>query len=772
MRRFLPILAMLLPGSLLGQHDPASGANIYAQHCASCHGEDGEGNPDECEDPLYGDRSLTSLSKYIHKRMPEDEPELVQDEDARQVANYIYSKFYSPQSRAGTSSTPEKAFARLTNRQFRESVADLIGGFGKSKPPGEGIGLKAQYFQSDGMNKKSHKALERIDRVLSFDFAEAAPVEGISADQFSIAWDGSLIAPATGWYEFRLSTPNGARVYLNGDRQDGDGNSRDDSGAKRQVAFIDSWVSSGTEVREVSARIFLLGGRSYPFRLDYFKYKDARGMVRLDWKPPGAEWAPLAAPFLSPDEAVHVAIVDTTFPPDDASEGYERGTDISKEWHEATTAAAINVANQVLSRLPRISGIRDDDPDRTEKLKKFIGTFAERAFRRPLDAAQTQLYIDRCFLNAASPEQAVKRAVILILKSPRFLYPEVDVKKDDYFIASQLALGVWDSLPDSELLEAAATGKLRSYDEVKLQTQRMVHHPRAKAKLHEFFQRWLKLDAEGDLRKDPREFPDFDANLVADLRRSLELFVDRVVWSEPSDYRELIEADYLLFNDRLAGFYQVPIPKGEGFQPVKFDPAQRSGVITHPYLLARLAHPDVTSPIHRGVFITRNVLGGILKPPPEAIAFENHKFDPDMTVREKVSEMTRSPTCMTCHETINPLGFSLENFDSVGRFRTTEHNKPIDPESDYLTKEGETLRLRGPRDVATYAVTSATARQGFIRQLLQFTLKQNPGVYGSETVAQLDDHFATSGFNIRNLVVEINTHAAMHGVNTVNQASR
>ena len=770
MRR-ISALFLFLTG-LSPAQEAATGDAIYSRHCASCHGDNGEGNPDECEDPLYGDRSLTSLAKYIHKRMPEDEPELVEGEDARKVAEFIYGKFYSAEARAKTMPAPEMAFARLTNRQFRESVADLIGSFGESRAPGEGRGLRAQYFDSDGMNKKARKVTEREDRELSFDFGEGPPVEGAKADQFSIAWDGSLIAPATGWYEFKLSTPNGARVYLNGERQDGDGNHRDDSGAKRQVALIDSWVSSGAEVRESIARVFLLGGRGYPFRLDYFKYQDARGMVKLEWKQPHGEWAVLAAPYLSPAGAVHVAIVDTGFPADDASEGYERGTGISKAWHEATTAAAIDAANQVVGRLAALSGTNAGAPDRIERLKAFLTTFAGRAFRRPLDEEQRQLYVDRHFAGDLAPEQAVKRAVILILKSPRFLYPELGEKKDDFTVAARLALGLWDSLPDQALSDAAKTGQLRTPEQVKAHAVRMAGDPRAKAKLNEFFQRWLKLDVEGDLRKDPEEFPDFDAALVADLRRSLELFVERVVWSERSDYRELIEADYLLFNERLAKFYGVPMPEGGGFQPVKFDPAERAGVLTHPYLLARLSHPDVTSPIHRGVFITRNVLGGILKPPPEAIAFENHKFDPKMTVREKVAEMTRGANCMTCHETINPLGFSLENFDPVGRFRTSEGEKPIDPASDYLTIEGEVLRLNGPRDVANHAVTSAAARQGFIRQLLQFSLKQNPAVYGATTVPQLDQAFTASGFKVRDLLVEINARAAVQGVPGPDQASR
>jgi hypothetical protein len=764
-------LILLLTGFLPAQDAPLSGEAIYAKHCASCHGKNGEGDPDEVDEPLQGERNLVSLARYIDRKMPEDDPDILNADESKRVAEYIHGAFYSAEARAKHSPPPKAAFARLTNRQFRESVADLLGSFGKPTAPGEGKGLKAQYFDSDGMNKKARKALEREDRELAFDFGEDPPAEGMKSDQYSIAWDGSLLAPATGWYEFKLVTPNGARLYLNGDQQEGDGNFRDDSGAKRQPAFIDAWVSSGAEVRETRSRVFLLGGRAYPLRLDYFKYLDKRGMLRVEWKPPRGEWEVLAAPYLSPARAARVAVVSTDFPADDASEGYERGTGVSKDWHEATTKAAIEVSNQVLSRLSRSSGVKPDDPDRSNKLKGFISTFAGRAFRHPLSEENRRVYVEKPF-EGVSPEQGVKRAVILILKSPRFLYPELGGETDGFTVASRLALGAWDSLPDQALLEAAKAGQLHTPEQVKAQARRMIADPRAKAKANEFFQRWLKLDADGDLRKDPKDFPGFDAALVADLRRSLEWFVERVVWSEKSDYRELILADYLLFNERLAKFYGTPVPENGGFQPVKCDPAQRAGVMTHPYLLAKLAHPDTTSPIHRGVFATRNLLGGVLKPPPEAIAFENHKFDPKMTMREKVSEMTRNKACMTCHETINPLGFTLENFDAVGRYRTTEGERKIDPEADYQTLEGETLRLKGPRDLANHAAESASARRGFIRQLFQYALKQNPAVYGHNTVSRLDAAFTASNQNVRELLVEINALAAMRGLPGPDQASR
>jgi len=748
------------------------GAALYARHCVECHGATGEGVAGKADDALAGDRTLESLAGYIDRNMPEDNADILDAEESRRVAEYIFDAFYSADARARLN-PPAWAPARLTNRQFRESVADLFGSFEDPLPPGPPTGLNAVYHQSDGMNKKSRLFATREDRRLEFDFGEGAPVLGCSEQQYSIAWQGSLLAQHTGWHEFRLTTPNGARLYFNGDFRPGDGNRRDDSAAQRIPALIDAWVSSGDTERVETVRVFLLGGRSYPIRLDYFKYMDRRGAVRLEWKQPDGVWEVLGTPYLSPAPARHVTVVSTDFPADDASEGYERGTAVSKGWHDASTRAALDVANQALARLPRLSGADEDAPDRVEKWKAFLATLAERAFRRPLTDDDRAFFIDRCFADDLAPELAVKRSILLILKSPRFLYPDLGRPSDDYAVATRLALDAWDSLPDAALWDAARAGELRTPDQIRAHARRLLDHPRAKAKLHEFFRHWLAMEKGRDLRKDAEAYPGFDQHVLADLQRSLENFLDRVVWSEASDYRELLTADYLLLNERLARFYgsEAPTPSDE-FVPVRFETSERAGVLTHPFLLSSHSYFNATSPIHRGVFLTRQILGRPLKPPPQAIVFEESHFDPTLTMREKVTDITSKESCMACHVTINPLGFSLENFDAVGRFRTIDNEKPVDSESTFETAEGETITLRGPRDVAHHAATAASARRGFIRQLFQSLVKQPPAAYGPDTLDALDASFQASGHHIRQLAADITALAAFGPADPTHQASR
>ncbi len=468
---------------------------------------------------------------------------------------------------------------------------------------------------------------------------------------------------------------------------------------------------------------------------------------------------------LWPDRLRETMVVSTAFPADDRSVGYERGTGVSKEWDQSTTEAAIDVAEYVDDHLEELSGVKMSTPDRVEKLKFFARRFAETAFRRPLSDEDYQRFIERPFAAAKSPDLALKHVVLFSLKSPRFLYPELPDAEppDGYDVAARLALDLWDSVPDQILMQAAAQGKLHTRQEVLAQANRMLTDPRTKAKLRGFFHHWLELERAEAVSKDPKSFPEFDAVVLSDLRKSLELFLDQVVWSEKSDYRELLQANYLMLNDRLGKLYGKEVT-GDGFQRVEFDPKQRAGVVTHPYLLAAFASSKQTSPIHRGVFLTRTIVGMTLKNPPNAVAFEDAKFDAHLTMREKITELTKNRTCMSCHGTINPLGFSLENYDAIGRWRTKENDKPINPVADFSTDDGETIRLTGARDLGKFAADSAGGHRAFIHHLFQHTAKQAVGVYGPDTLEALRQSFVNSGFNIRKLLVEIATVAATRGL--------
>lgn len=265
--------------------------------------------------------------------------------------------------------------------------------------------------------------------------------------------------------------------------------------------------------------------------------------------------------------------------------------------------------------------------------------------------------------------------------------------------------------------------------------------------------------------KDPETFPGFDEALLADLKTSLELFVDDVVWGESSDYRQLILSPELYLNDRLANFYGVEVPQDGRFHKVVLDDGRRAGIVTHPLLLSALSYHNNTSPIHRGVFATRKLLGRGLKPPPEATEFNDSRFDPHLTMREKVIEITQPASCMSCHTIINPLGFSLENFDAVGRFRLEDSSgRPIDPVDEYPTPDGQTVPLAGARDLAELAAESEDAHRGFVGQLFQYLAKQPPEAYGRQVLGDLTENFRESECQIRELMIQIAKTTALEGL--------
>ncbi|RME94103.1 MAG: DUF1592 domain-containing protein [Verrucomicrobia bacterium] len=722
------------------------GRVIYQERCVRCHGPQGEGVPDKCKEPLRGDERLSRLARIIHKTMPDDDPSLCVDADAEAVARYIYGEFYAPDSRLRRQEGRVE-LTHLTVNQFLHSVADLVGGFrGEIREP-TGRGLAGEYFASRNFRGDA-RAFRRVDAVLDFDWGEATPdPEKITTNEFSMRWRGSVRAPETGDYTFIVTSANGFRLWVN-------------DGEKPR---IDAWVHSGTEPTEHRAVVRLLAGRAYPLRLECFKYKEPRASLRLEWIPPHGAREVIPARCLAPEPVRPTFVLETRFPPDDSSTGYPRGTLVTPAWQEAVTSAAIETAQYVEGHLRELAGWREGAPDAKARAKAFAGRLLERAFRRPLTPEEQAAHVEAVFAAAPNPGAAVKRCVLMAVMSPWFLYP--DLQPDPagpHAVASRLALALWDSLPDEALRRAAEQDRLRTPEQLRRQAERMLGDPRARAKLQAFFAHWLQLDHVESIAKDAGLFPEFDERVAADLRTSLRLFLDEIAWGENPDYRRLLTEDRVLLNRRLAAFYRLEWPGGGDFVWMELDREHRAGVLTHPYLLAAFAYPRSSSPIHRGVFLSRKILGRPLNPPPMAVAFNEAEFEPGLTMREKVDRLTRPDACRTCHSIINPLGFSLEHFDAVGRFRTHDGDQPVDAQSDYTTLDGRHLRLTGARDVATYAAENPRGQAAFVRLMVEHFLQQTPSALGPRTLEELLAGFRESGFHIRRLMAEIAVRWARH----------
>ena len=734
----------------------ARGADIYKNMCATCHGDNGEGVKDEYgkyHEKLAGDSTIGELSKLIHETMPDGEADQCVGEDARAVSEYIHYAFYSEAAQI-RNRPPRIGLARLTANQLRQSMADLYAHFDGVPGVTDQHGVKAIYFNGPRW-KNEEKKIERTDPVIDFDFGHESPGEGIEAKAFYIYWEGGLKADVTGRYEIIVRSTCSFVMDF----------------GKLGRKLIDNHVQSGdkTEFRET---LTLTAGRVYPFKIDFIqrerKTESPPARISLNWITPHGVEEIIPTYNLIPSAPQATFSLQTTLPPDDRSYGYERGIAVNREWDDSTTTAAIEFAQIAVDELwPRYERRNKNAPNENrEKLRAFLKEVVETAFRTPLDEELRRLYIDQQVDATEDDAEAIKRVCLIALKSPRFLYPTADhTQSASQRVATRLALTIFDSIPaDQWLMKLAAEDKLNKPDAIRSAASRMVNDYRARGKARDLMYAWLNLEHLTDISKDDEKFPGFDEELIYDLRCSLNAFLDDVVWGESSDFRQLFLADWGYTTDRMAEFY------GDHWKPAESEGSRlrrttansnvRIGLINHPFLMSGLAYHDSTSPIHRGVFLIRYMLGRTLRPPADAFSPLSPDLHPDLTTRERVALQTSPDACQSCHIKINGLGFTLENFDAVGRYREEERGKPIDPTGMYTDRLDIQQNFANPHDLAHYLSTSEDSHRAFVNRAFQHFVKQPPAAYGADTLEKLTEKFRQSGYNIRDLIVEIATTAA------------
>ena len=734
------------------------GLVLFRKHCSRCHGDKGKGSKNY-PDPLQGNLSVNQLTHYIDKTMPEDNPSQVTGESAKVIAETIHPSFYSLIAQEKNKKA-RLELSRLTVRQMRESLADIVGSFRSPYPKiDQQRGLRAEYFDSRKFSKRS-LVLERLDPKIQFSFGEASPSPNkMQPERFSIRWDGSVLPPETGRYEFIVRTDQAVRVYINE--------------TESTEPLIDASVKSGNE-QEYRARITLLGSRPVPLRVEFSKGRqgvakpgqdgpNTHAFIELLWKPPHGVTEIIPERWLSPKTSPTTYVLPTSFPPDDASIGYERGSSISQEWFTATTTAGLDTADYCLKHIDELANVRRNASDRKTKLENFAVKFAEKAFRKPLSETIREQIVLESFSTATDLDAALRKSLLRTLTSPLFLYHEVETKTRQILppsvIANRLSFGLWDSIPDQKLLTAAQNGQLVTDSQIRQQADRMLDDSRAKAKVLKFLLDWLHIEDGPEVVKDPSRFPEFSNEVAVAMRRSLLLFLDDVVWGKDSDYRKFFTDDTVFLNGSIAPLFDIPLEKEAVFRPVRIDNGQRAGIVTHPYMMSMLSYADSTSPIHRGVFLARNILGNVLKPPTNAIAPLSTDSHPDLTTRERVALQTKASVCQTCHAMINPLGFSLEEYDALGRLRATENrdgrNMPINAEGYYQPRTGKEANFYGGREIGYFLALNRDATETFVQSLFHALVKQPLKAWGSDVLEQLTDRFVSKNYSIRKLIVEI-----------------
>jgi Protein of unknown function (DUF1592)/Protein of unknown function (DUF1588)/Protein of unknown function (DUF1585)/Protein of unknown function (DUF1587)/Protein of unknown function (DUF1595) len=324
--------------------------------------------------------------------------------------------------------------------------------------------------------------------------------------------------------------------------------------------------------------------------------------------------------------------------------------------------------------------------------KQIVSTLVRRAYRRPATEADLQVpmkfYREAC--GDGGFDSGIEMAVRAVLVSPEFLFrveqdpagvaPQTAYRISDLELASRLSFFLWSSIPDDELLDTAIGGKLRTPAVFERQVRRMLADPRSEALVTNFADQWLYLRNLASVTPDMRAFPDFDDNLRQAFRKETELFFESVM-REDRSVLDLLRAKYTFVNERLAKHYGIPNVYGSRFRRVEFgDDAVRGGLLRQGSILTVTSYATRTSPVIRGKWILANILGMPPPPPPASVPPLKERAGPAKfaTMRERLAEHRSNPACSGCHQLMDPIGFSLENYDAVGRWRAAENGKPLD----------------------------------------------------------------------------------------------
>lgn len=402
-------------------------------------------------------------------------------------------------------------------------------------------------------------------------------------------------------------------------------------------------------------------------------------------------------------------------PPEPLALGFDNNSDVYTVTTDFQTRL-LDVAEQVASRAVR-ERRAELLPCSTADLacgRAFVETFGRRAFRRALTAEERDLFgeLFETALAAEGFDAAVETTLTAFLMSPQFLYrleafaTTADVEPlAPTALASRLSYFLWGSMPDDALLAAAETGAL----DVEQQAARMLKDPRAARAPAHFFSLYLGLDALDGIEKDPALYPSFTAAMRGSWQQSIDLYVGDVM-AKGRTLSSALTSSVLFVDEQMGASYGMgPVPAGE-FLRLEMPLAQRSGLLTQPGLLARLASPDQSSPVRRGVFVLEKVMCESVPPPPPSVMAVPPKVDASSTTRERYDVHGHTAGCSGCHVRLDGIGFGFEHYDGVGAYRNTDNGKSVDATGEVV--QANEPALDGPFDSAPALVKRlSTARQ-------------------------------------------------------------
>jgi hypothetical protein len=396
--------------------------------------------------------------------------------------------------------------------------------------------------------------------------------------------------------------------------------------------------------------------------------------------------------------------------------------------------------------------------------RQILGTLARRAYRRtvtPADLAPLMKLFAVGRADGGSFEAGIETALRAVLVSPAFLFR---IERDpagktpgahrvsDIELASRLSFFLWSSIPDDELLKLAEHGKLRQPATLEQQVRRMLADAKSKSLVENFAGQWLHLRNVASWRPDPEKYAGFDESLRNAMRGETEAFFQHIV-REDRPVLDFLDADYTYVNERLARHYGIAGVRGSYFRRVSVTGPERGGIMTQASVLTVSSYPTRTSPVLRGKWILENVLGAPPPPPPPDVPTLADSADTSpKNLRQQLEKHRASAACAACHSRLDPLGFTLENFDAIGKFRTSEGGAEIDASGSM--PNGTTVR--GPADLKKVMLER---RDQFVEcladKLLTYALGRGVEYYDLPAVRQVRREAAARDYKFSALILSI-----------------